>query len=192
MTSIFVSSIAQHTQYRRLALEGVKEESTLPVRELSPPFRDARTRKQLGPEDILILILGPLTGTPEADDDELDALLKAATHAGAAIFILAQRGSTFGSSRYKSYVVGTFDTPAELRIRAVHALHIGMREKRISDPKSVANKFELAFSPLLTEQQVRATLFAIANYYRACGGVGLEAEFDLEDILVKEPEGALV
>jgi hypothetical protein len=173
-------------------VEGVKEESTLPVKELLPPFKNARTRKQLKAEDILILVLGPPTGTPEADDEELDALLKAAHEAETAVFLLVQRGSRFGSSRYKSYIVGTFDTPAELRIRAVHALRIGLREKKISDLKSRANHFELTFSPLLDEQQVRTTLFAMADYFRACGGLGLDGEFDLEEILVKEPEGVLV
>jgi hypothetical protein len=48
------------------------------------------------------------------------------------------------------------------------------------------NNFNITFSPEVSPQQVKAILEALADYYRACGGVGFEVEFELEDVLVGE------
>lgn len=50
--------------------------------------------------------------------------------------------------------------------------------------------FSITFSPELSETQVRATLEALADYYRRCGGAGLRIEFELEDVFVGEPTHA--
>jgi transcriptional regulator with XRE-family HTH domain len=48
--------------------------------------------------------------------------------------------------------------------------------------------FVISFSSGLTARQVSETLQALANYYRACGGVGFRVDFELEQFLVRELE----
>jgi hypothetical protein len=44
----------------------------------------------------------------------------------------------------------------------------------------------IAFDPAVTPGQITATLTAIANYYRACGGVGLSVEFENQEAVPEE------
>jgi len=45
----------------------------------------------------------------------------------------------------------------------------GKSEDQVAD-------FEIAFSPDLSPEQARLALTALADYYRACGGIGFEVE----------------
>jgi hypothetical protein len=49
--------------------------------------------------------------------------------------------------------------------------------------------FSITFDPALSPERIKATLEALAEYFRACGGVGLDIEFELEEILIREPVG---
>lgn len=51
--------------------------------------------------------------------------------------------------------------------------------------------FNIVFAPDLSADQVKATLAALADYYRACGGVGLRMDFEVADVLVEEPADVL-
>lgn len=53
-----------------------------------------------------------------------------------------------------------------------------------------SNEFTITFSEELTPDQIYATLTAMADYYRACGGVGFSIDFELEEALVREPSYA--
>jgi hypothetical protein len=55
--------------------------------------------------------------------------------------------------------------------------------------KFSAPDFSITFDPTLSSERIKATLEALAEYYRACGGVGLDIEFELEEILIREPVG---
>lgn len=44
----------------------------------------------------------------------------------------------------------------------------------------------ITFDPGLSGDQVEATLTALANYYRHCGGVGLPAEFEPQEAVTEE------
>ena len=44
----------------------------------------------------------------------------------------------------------------------------------------------VTFDPSLPGDQVEATLTALANYYRHCGGVGLPEEFELQESVTEE------
>jgi TIR domain len=46
--------------------------------------------------------------------------------------------------------------------------------------------FCISFDPDLSPEQIRSTLQALADYYRACGGVGFEIDFELEEARVPE------
>lgn len=47
-------------------------------------------------------------------------------------------------------------------------------------------EFTITFDHELATEQVKGVLYALAEYYRACGGVGLEMDFELEEALTRE------
>jgi hypothetical protein len=51
--------------------------------------------------------------------------------------------------------------------------------------------FNMVFAPDLSAYQVKATLAALADYYRACGGIGLQMDFEVADVMVEEPADVL-
>ena len=55
---------------------------------------------------------------------------------------------------------------------------------QIEEP--VNDEFSITFDDSVSPDQVERTLTALANYYRACGGVGLPAEFEGQEMLVDE------
>ena len=50
----------------------------------------------------------------------------------------------------------------------------------------VSSDFTITFDPELSPEQIKGTLIALAEYYRQCGGVGLEVDFELEEVLASE------
>lgn len=46
--------------------------------------------------------------------------------------------------------------------------------------------FEASFQPDLSEYQIKGAFQALADYYRACGGIGLSVDFEIEEAEVKE------
>jgi hypothetical protein len=56
-----------------------------------------------------------------------------------------------------------------------------------SEVTAVSYDFGVVFSRDLTPAQVGETLVALADFYRACGGVGLQVELGLEEVDVTEP-----
>jgi len=48
------------------------------------------------------------------------------------------------------------------------------------------HEVSIAFDPAVTPEQIEATLTALANYYRACGGVGLSVEFENQEAISEE------
>jgi phage terminase Nu1 subunit (DNA packaging protein) len=65
-----------------------------------------------------------------------------------------------------------------------------MAEKFASDPSrlDIVPDFSITFDETLSPDQAKTTLQALADYYRVCGGVGLEIDFEIEDVRVAEPE----
>ena len=64
-------------------------------------------------------------------------------------------------------------------------------EKLTYDAEQVAlaedNHFSIAFDPSFSPDEVKDLLTALADYYGACGGAGLELDFELQEASVKEP-----
>jgi hypothetical protein len=50
----------------------------------------------------------------------------------------------------------------------------------------LSSELSITFDPSLSPEQTKATLTALANYYRACGGVGLPAEFENQEAVTEE------
>ena len=47
--------------------------------------------------------------------------------------------------------------------------------------------FTITFAPELSPNQIKMSLEALAGYYRRCGGVGLQIDFEVEEVLQLEP-----
>ena len=47
--------------------------------------------------------------------------------------------------------------------------------------------FTITFAPSLSTDQIHTALNALADYYRACGGLGLRIEFELGEVLLGAP-----
>ncbi len=56
----------------------------------------------------------------------------------------------------------------------------------LTEPSSLPPEFSITFDPSLSPDQIRATLTALAGYYRACGGVGLSVEFESQETVAEE------
>ena len=54
-------------------------------------------------------------------------------------------------------------------------------------PHSQRGPISIAFDPSFSPDEVKGILTALADYYRACGGAGLELDFDLQEAFVREP-----
>jgi hypothetical protein len=44
----------------------------------------------------------------------------------------------------------------------------------------------VTFDPNVSGEQVEATLTALANYFRQCGGIGLPAEFEPQEAVTED------
>jgi hypothetical protein len=56
----------------------------------------------------------------------------------------------------------------------------------MNKPAFVPDEFTITFAPELSAEQIKGTLEALADFYRACGGVGLEIDFELEKVTLRE------
>lgn len=76
------------------------------------------------------------------------------------------------------------------RVRAAKQGDPELEEVEV-DAETVLQAFDddfiIIFDPELTENQVRESFEALAEYYRKCGGVGLSARFEFEHAEVLEP-----
>jgi len=61
----------------------------------------------------------------------------------------------------------------------------GKQQDDPQDADPLNHDFSVAFSAELTPEQVRATLEALADYYRACGGAGFQIDFELESVVIE-------
>jgi RNA polymerase sigma-70 factor (ECF subfamily) len=55
-----------------------------------------------------------------------------------------------------------------------------------SATEGVPKEALVIFDGRLSEQQVKAVLESLADYYRSCGGIGIEVEFDGVEVAVRE------
>jgi hypothetical protein len=83
-----------------------------------------------------------------------------------------------------------FISALELEHRSVEASArasgAGSAHAFVQGGKVVNEELLVTFDSSLSAEQIRATLTALAVYYRACGGVGLPAEFEGQEASVLE------
>lgn len=65
-------------------------------------------------------------------------------------------------------------------------IDIRVRPAQATSKPEQAVSIILAFDPKLSPDAVESTLKALADYYRACGGVGLEIESEIEPVTATE------
>jgi CheY-like chemotaxis protein len=62
--------------------------------------------------------------------------------------------------------------------------HLSAKLRSIDDdPGLSAANLSIAFDPRLKPGQITEVLTALADYYRACGGVGFQIEFELDNLI---------
>lgn len=54
------------------------------------------------------------------------------------------------------------------------------------NPAALSKTFTITFDPELSPSQIKATLQAMADYYRDCGGVGFKIDWEFEEVRVGE------
>jgi hypothetical protein len=55
------------------------------------------------------------------------------------------------------------------------------------DNSALHRDFSITFDESLSPRQVAAILEALADYYRQRGGAGFEIDFQIQELLVREP-----
>jgi hypothetical protein len=113
-------------------------------------------------------------------------------HAKAAkkpVFLFASAKGAFFAELRVPGPVNQFTSPDHLAAK-VEATLLNW-QKLIVQARTAPEAFEIVFAPQLTEEQVAASLEALADYYRACGGAGLQPDIELADVLVEVPSDVL-
>jgi transcriptional regulator with XRE-family HTH domain len=97
------------------------------------------------------------------------------------------------NARAMRIIADTLNVPvAELVRPDSDAISIAVSDDQNLDDGTVPEQFEIRFDPSIPAESVNDVLAALARYYRACGGLGLELDFELQELLIAEPEDALV
>jgi len=92
----------------------------------------------------------------------------------------------FAKRLLEQHPVSFFHSPADLGSSVASGLTNWRRQAT-----KLPDKFDIIFAPNLSPDQVRRCLEALADYYRACRGVGLDPDFELAEVLVEEPADVL-
>lgn len=75
-------------------------------------------------------------------------------------------------SHKSSWAFSSIEQPPAEAPRRSHVRHSPLSAK--------SNRFDLVFDPTLTPHQVKTCLQALADYFRACGGLGLRIDLELQ------------
>jgi len=199
---VFLSSTYREDQLRQAAIEAIRSLPGFTPLVVEESTSEATVKKAvlqtISDADLVVLILGRSLGSPiEGDTFHLKEEYDVAKHLGKPVLIMMlgeKSFSDFGASKISDQhhfpalmnfrqdllatnVAGMFDSQSELRKKLQSALMRVAAER-------FASTFRIAFDPDLSEHQVRAAFQALADYYRACGGLGLAVDFEREEITV--------
>ena len=136
--------------------------------------------------DVVVMILGLPRDRGKLEDWEKVAQ-RVRNAAKPLFFFVAEELLSEVQQFLEFNAITTFSTSEQLSALLMNEL-TAWRERN----NTRSDEFELTFSKALTKAQIRASLDALADYFRACGGVGLRVEFDSKDVLVSEPGNVLV
>lgn len=65
-----------------------------------------------------------------------------------------------------------------------------LRDSATADPSGTSETFDIIFDPELSGYEIKTAFAALADYYRACGGIGLVIEHELEEVQTQEAVNA--
>jgi hypothetical protein len=146
-------------------------------------------RQAIQDADVVILLVGRSSRSEwsGAWDPSIEAAYHQATGARKQIFIFTSYDPEFLATGWRS--VRIFSSPSDLADKVQAGLQIWktIREQVTTAPES----FDILLAPQLSPVQVTESLRALADYYRACGGAGLQSEIELVDVLVEAPSDVL-
>jgi hypothetical protein len=198
---VFLSSTYRDRELRETAIETIR---SLPgfapvlVEETEPSATIERAVSQkVMAADVMVLIVGASLGTRTREGSTfVEMEYAAARRAGkpAIVMMLGERSLYNAADDQRSKqdlshliefrrqlldtsIVGMFDSSAELSDKLRDAL-LNVAQERFGPT------FNITFDPELSEDQVRAAFAALSDYYRACGGIGLQVDFEREQVQV--------
>jgi nucleoside 2-deoxyribosyltransferase len=152
-----------------------------------------RIRHEVSEADIVVLIFARRRGSPirRINGTFVEVEYNIAAELGKPVLVFASREEQSVHDEYferlqEQHPVIAFDTPEELASIAARSLEDWQRETATG-----SNAFQILFAPQLTPEQVERCLDALADYFRACGGAGLESDFEIADVLIQEPADVL-
>lgn len=198
---VFLSSTYRDRELRETAIETI---GSLPgfapvlVEETEPNATIERAVSQkVMAADVVVLIVGASLGTRTREGSTfVEMEYAAARRAGkpAIVMMLGERSLYIAADDQRSKqdlshliefrrqlldtsIVGMFDSTAELSHKLRDAL-LNVAQERFGPT------FNITFDLELSEDQVRAAFAALSDYYRACGGIGLQVDFEWEQVQV--------
>jgi hypothetical protein len=199
--NVFLSSTYRDKEWREVARETIDSLpgfSSLLVEE-SPAAMHGMAQMVLDKilkADVFVVIVATSYGSivPQGEQSFSEFEYEMAAKAGIPVVALVRAGPSpkelpqkevYLLERFKNRLkddrlVAYFGSIQDLRERLSASL-LKLKESHFSPD------FNITFDPELTEQEVKTAFEALANYYRACGGVGLAVEFEHEEAEVREP-----
>jgi hypothetical protein len=84
-----------------------------------------------------------------------------------------------------SSVIIPSDLSQNLERLSLTSLTANLESAEDSPKEHPSGDIEVIFDDALSADQVLSTLTAMADYYRACGGVGLSAEFEAQECVTE-------
>jgi hypothetical protein len=160
----------------------------------SPPPATAASLDLIEKADVVVLIFAgnPRDKQTRVSESGLELEYKHAKAGKKPVFLFNWNEEPF-VSRFAEHRISmpleTFTSPENLAAQVEATLR---RWQNLTlQARAAPEAFEIVFAPQLTKEQVAASLEALANYYRACGGAGLQADIELADVLVEAPSDVL-
>ena len=196
--SVFVSATYRDAELRDTAVESIRSLAgfvpvVVPASQATMRAPEQMILDAIATADVVVVIVGANYGTslPNQERSFTEFEYEAAVKAGKPVLAFVLKDALSGSRKeanrlavFKKYLaenhlVKAFDSSEQLRADLLNSL-LTLKKERFGPT------FDIVFDPQLTEQEIKASFQALAEYYRACGGVGLEVEFEREEAEVSE------
>jgi hypothetical protein len=198
---VFVSSTYRDKEWRDAAIETIRNLSgfrPLLVEAGTGPSVAEYVFEQIVKADVVVLLVGRQYGSmvPGRNKSFVEMEYEVAAKSGKPIIALIEaklsrkkpptdleeqknlnRLMAFRDRLQVNHQVYTFRSANDLRQQLT--LSLSKIEKRRLDPT-----FSIAFDSELSEDQIRTAFQALADYFRACGGIGLAVEFERQEVQV--------
>lgn len=193
--TVFVSSTYRDKEWRETAIQairGLPDFSPVLVEESQATMRapEQLVAEEIAKSNVFVLIVGASHGTFAPGKQSFTELeYEIAVRTGKPILTFVSEDAV--SDRADSYVAKfvsrlaknhggmVFSSPQELSTIISESL-LRLKQERFGDT------FSISFDPALTDKEVQVAFQALADYFRACGGVGLEVKFEWKEAEVRE------